>query len=134
MQRRVRQSLRLWGSCLPIIFGGNGATVIACTFCHRCSRSVANPSADSSQHLPKAPNAGQSPTRLVQSDGAAHMHTWLSLHDTYVAGYFAGLERDDRWPYLAFTLHWWCWHAGNFVGHHTMCSQLEVILLIYEQD
>jgi hypothetical protein len=56
------------------------------------------------------------------------------LNDIYEAGYSAGLEGDDRCPYLAFTPHWWCWHTGNFVGHHTICSQLEAIALLFPQD
>ncbi|HEV3108917.1 MAG TPA: hypothetical protein VGY99_00370 [Candidatus Binataceae bacterium] len=64
----------------------------------------------------------------------AHIHTWFRFHEIYEAGYFAGIEGNDRCPYLIFTPYWWCWQVGNFVGHHTMCSQLEAIVLHYEQD
>jgi hypothetical protein len=55
-------------------------------------------------------------------------------HEIYEAGYSAGLEGEDRCPYLSFSPPWWCWQAGNFVGHHVMCSQLEVIVLYFEQN
>jgi hypothetical protein len=52
----------------------------------------------------------------------------------YDAGYLAGLEGVDACPHLAFTFPWLWWHVGNSVGHHTMCSQLEAISLLFEQD
>ena len=55
-------------------------------------------------------------------------------HEIYEAGYSAGFEGEDRCPYLSFSPPWWCWQAGNFVGHHIMCSQLEAIVLYFEQN
>jgi hypothetical protein len=58
----------------------------------------------------------------------------LNPEKLYEAGYLAGLKGDDACPNLAFTFHWWCWQSGNFVGHHTLCSQLEAIASLYPQD
>jgi hypothetical protein len=56
----------------------------------------------------------------------------MNLQQIYEAGYLSGLEGDDACPHLAFTPPWWCWHAGHFVGHHTLCTQLEAIALLFE--
>jgi hypothetical protein len=58
----------------------------------------------------------------------------MNPFEFYDAGYLAGIEGDDACPHLAFTFQWWCWHAGHAVGHHTMCSQLEAIALLFQQD
>ncbi len=58
----------------------------------------------------------------------------MNPFEFYDAGYLAGLEGDDACPHLAFTFRWFWWRYGNHVGHHTMCSQLEAVLLMFEQD
>ena len=58
----------------------------------------------------------------------------MNPFDYYDAGHLAGLEGNYACPHFAFTLPWLWWHAGNVVGHHTMCSQLEAIALLFEQD
>jgi hypothetical protein len=52
----------------------------------------------------------------------------------YDAGYEAGLHGDDACPHLVFTFAWFWWQAGNAVGHHVMCSQLEFLATHYPQD
>lgn len=51
----------------------------------------------------------------------------------YDAGFAAGLEGDDACPHLPFTFRWWWWQAGHFVGHHTLCTQLEAIAFLYPE-
>jgi hypothetical protein len=58
----------------------------------------------------------------------------MNPFEFYDAGYAAGLEGDDACPHLPFTFQWVWWQAGQFVGHHTLCSQLEAIAILFPQD
>lgn len=58
----------------------------------------------------------------------------MNPFDFYDAGYSAGIEGDDACPHLPFTLPWLWWQAGHFVGHHTLCTQLEAIAALLPQD
>jgi hypothetical protein len=58
----------------------------------------------------------------------------MNLQQIYEDGYGAGLEGDDACPHFPFTPAWWCWHAGQFVGHEVRCAQLAAIINLFPQD
>ncbi|BAR61922.1 hypothetical protein ACFLEY_22315 [Bradyrhizobium sp. YCK136] len=58
----------------------------------------------------------------------------MNPYEFYDAGYLAGIEGNDACPHLPFTLPWVWWQCGHFVGHHTLCSQLEATVLFFPQD
>jgi hypothetical protein len=53
------------------------------------------------------------------------------MNPYYDRGYEAGLECDDRCPYLPFTFPAFWWHIGFFVGHQTLCAQMEALYFMH---
>lgn len=52
----------------------------------------------------------------------------------YSDGYAAGITGEGLCPHLPFSVDWMLWQAGEFVGHQTVCAQMEFIFLNFPQD
>lgn len=55
-------------------------------------------------------------------------------NDPYSNGFAAGISGEGENPHRAYSVDWLFWHAGEFAGHQTACTQLEFILLNFPQD